>query len=310
MTWPMVALGDVAEITMGQAPKGDTYNDKADGLPLIAGAGDFADGEFKVKKYTHSPTKVCNIGDIILGIRATIGVKIVSDGTYCLGRGVAGVRPLPDLDARFLWHGLTHTNQDLARKARGATFVQVSRKDIAELSFPLPPLEEQRRIAGILDAADALRRRRREALALLDTLPGAIFAEMFGDLLNSEEFERGPLEKMVSGFETGKNIAAADEGGARHWILKVSAVTKGEFIEEESKPLPAGYEPPENHLVRPGDLLFSRANTSALIGATALVETVSDNIVLPDKIWRFVLRPGKAEPTFVHFLFGTRDSVM
>ncbi len=47
------------------------------------------------------------------------------------------------------------------------------------LKIPLPPLDEQRRIAGILDAADALRRRRREALALLDTLPGAIFAEMF-----------------------------------------------------------------------------------------------------------------------------------
>ena len=52
---------------------------------------------------------------------------------------------------------------------------------LKRLKIPLPPLEEQRRIAGILDAADALRRRRRDALALLDALPGTIFAEMFGD---------------------------------------------------------------------------------------------------------------------------------
>ena len=52
---------------------------------------------------------------------------------------------------------------------------------LKRLKIPLPPIDEQRRIAGILDAADALRRRRREALAVLDTLPGAIFADMFGD---------------------------------------------------------------------------------------------------------------------------------
>ena len=60
---------------------------------------------------------------------------------------------------------------------------------LKRLKIPLPPIDEQRRIAGILDAADALRRRRREALAVLDTLPGAIFADMFGD-----EFEgRGTI---------------------------------------------------------------------------------------------------------------------
>lgn len=59
----------------------------------------------------------------------------------------------------------------------GGSLVRARPKAAAEIEIPLPPLDEQRRIAGILDAADALRRRRREALALLDTLPGAIFAE-------------------------------------------------------------------------------------------------------------------------------------
>lgn len=65
---------------------------------------------------------------------------------------------------------------------------------LKRLKIPLPPLEEQRRIAGILDAADALRRRRREALALLDTLPGAIFAEMFGD---GENLDKAPMKELI-----------------------------------------------------------------------------------------------------------------
>lgn len=198
-------------------------------------------------------------------------------------------------------------NLPLKSYITGTTRAKLTKAAAKRIEIPLPPLDEQRRIAGILDAADALRRRRREALALLDTLPGAIFAEMFGDLTTSELFSRGPLSDLVKGFDTGKNLAPApDEVGTRHRVLKVSAVTKGEFIEAESKPLPADYAPPASHFVKPGDLLFSRANTSDLIGATALVGTVSDNIVLPDKIWRFLFDDRKADPIFVHYLFGSR----
>ncbi|QPZ91576.1 restriction endonuclease subunit S [Thioclava electrotropha] len=211
--------------------------------------------------------------------------------------------------SRYIYHWVRTPSfvADMVRKATGASYPAVSDKIVTESLFPLPPLEEQRRIAEILDAADALRRRRREALALLDALPGAIFAEMFGALTTSDRFPRGPMSNLITGFDTGKNLApASDEEGTRHRVLKVSAVTKGEFIEAESKPLPAEYSPPESHFVKPGDLLFSRANTSALIGATAMVETVSDNIVLPDKIWRFCLDEEKADPIFLHYLFGTR----
>ena len=72
-------------------------------------------------------------------------------------------------------------NLPLKKYITGTTRAKLTKAAAKRIEIPLPPLPEQRRIAGILDAADALRRRRREALALLDTLPGAIFAEMFGD---------------------------------------------------------------------------------------------------------------------------------
>lgn len=114
----------------------------------------------------------------------------------------------------------------------------------------------------------------------------------------------------IDGFGTGKNIAEDPDGSgeARFRVLKVSAVTSGFLRPEEAKPLPLSYVPPEGHLVRDGDLLFSRANTEALIGATAFVRGDLENLVLPDKIWRFVWRKKSAvEPNFVKFLFDSES---
>jgi type I restriction enzyme S subunit len=174
-------LETVCDLVMGQAPDGESYNAEGEGLPLIAGAGDFGEVHPVATKFTRAPGKTCKPGDIVLGIRATIGRKVLADGVYCLGRGVAGLRAKPGLDSRYLWHWLTHVEPALASKARGATFKQVNRDDIAGLIITVLPLPEQRRIAEVLDRAEALRAKRRAALAQLDTLTQSIFLDMFGD---------------------------------------------------------------------------------------------------------------------------------
>lgn len=173
-------LAEVCTITMGQAPIGESYNDRGEGLPLIAGAGDFNGQYISPKKFTTAPGKVSETGDIILSIRASIGAKVWSDGEYCLGRGVAGLRPKAPLDSGYLWHWLTHVERALAAKGRGATFLQVNRGDIGEMPIELPHLPEQRRIAAILDLTDALRTKRRQVLAHIDALGSAAFVERFG----------------------------------------------------------------------------------------------------------------------------------
>jgi type I restriction enzyme S subunit len=125
-------LDEVAVITMGQAPPGTSYNTAGDGWPLIAGAGDFKEGKPAPAKYTSQPSKLSEPGDIILSVRASIGDKVRCDEVYCLGRGVAGIRAGAYLDRDYLWYWLGNVSQELAAKGRGATFKQVSRKDIGE----------------------------------------------------------------------------------------------------------------------------------------------------------------------------------
>ncbi|MDX1743525.1 MAG: hypothetical protein R3186_08020, partial [Ruegeria sp.] len=157
--------------------------------------------------------------------------------------------------------------------------------------------------------ADALRRLRTRALDKLNTLGQAIFHEMFGDLTSNERgFQLAKIADVIEGFDTGKSLAEDPDAkrldGFR--VLKISSVTSGRFKPEEAKPLPESYIPPEEHIVQEGDLLFSRANTSQLIGATAFVDIAASNLVLPDKLWRFVWRvDNPVLPVFIKALFSS-----
>jgi type I restriction enzyme S subunit len=78
------------------------------------------------------------------------------------------------------------------------------------------------------------------------------------------------------------------------------------YLAHESKPVPDSYKPPKEHFAKRGDLLFSRANTTDLVGAVAYVENTPPNLLLPDKLWRFVWRkPSSIEPLFIWALFQT-----
>ena len=212
------------------------------------------------------------------------------------------------LDAAYLGHFLR--GPDFVRFATnvvsGAKMPRMVMSEFWSYPVPLPPVPEQRRIAAILDQADALSAKRREVLAQLDNLAQSIFVEMFGDpVINERGWPETTVSEFVAAFETGKSLVADDEDAISEFrVLKVSAVTSFEFKPEQSKALPADYDPPASHFVRHGDLLFSRANTAELIGATALVSEAHSNLVLPDKLWRFVWpKVQRSTPLFVHHLF-------
>jgi type I restriction enzyme S subunit len=91
-SWKVKKLGEIATITMGLSPKGDTYNEDAIGTPLVNGPVEFGERFAKAVKWTTAPTKLCSKGDLIVCVRgSTTGKYVKSDATYCLGRGVCSI---------------------------------------------------------------------------------------------------------------------------------------------------------------------------------------------------------------------------
>lgn len=211
----VVSLSECCEIIMGQAPVGESYNLLNDGYALIAGAGDFGADVPEPKKFTTSPTRLSEIGDIILCIRATIGDLNWSDKVYCLGRGVASIRAKPEkAHPPYIWHILLSKKAELARRGTGSTFKQISRSVIEDLKIPLPPLLEQKRIAAILDKADAIRRKREKAIELTDSFLRSVFLEMFGDPRTNPRGWDSDLLGNLARFMGGGTPTTSEE---RYW---------------------------------------------------------------------------------------------
>lgn len=304
-------LSNVCEITMGQAPEGASYNFDGNGLPLLAGAGDFGDLFPSPSKFTTSPGKISKTGDIIVCIRATIGDLNWSDKEYCLGRGVAGLRPKnKELDKQYLWNWLRASKDKLEKNAKGSTFKQISRDDIASLQIPLPPLDEQKRIAGILDKADAIRRKRAESLKLLDDLLRATFLDMFGDPSSNPKNHpiievRHLLSNERAGTQSGPFGSALKKyeyvsDGIPVWGIDNVSINKFTdepylFISEEK------YQQLQRYSAINGDILISRAGT---VGRMCIVETQYKNSIISTNLVRVVLNKEKLLPDYFVGLFS------
>lgn len=181
---------------------------------------------------------------------------------------IVPVLPGSKLDRRFLVHFLRQPNEvQLANSlTTGANLPRLSPTALGEMVVPLPPVDEQRRIAAILDKADELRTKRRQALAHLDVLTQSIFQTMFHPGSNPHMVLGDCLSFVTSG---GRGWAKYYSNSGSRFIRSLDV--QSNFIGRESE---AFVVPPENAEARrtrlkQGDVLLTI--TGSLIGRAAAI---------------------------------------
>jgi type I restriction enzyme S subunit len=308
MTVPLSKLGDQTTIIMGQSPPGESYNKEHAGLPLLNGPTEFGPIHPTEKQWTTEPTKLCEPGDALFCVRgATAGRLNVADKTYCLGRGLAAIRSKPGkFDAGFLLHILRNGYAKFQARGVGSTFINISSEELSKFEVPALPLAEQRRLAGLLDRAEALQGKRRASLAQLDTLTQSMFLDLFGDpARNPKAWPRVPFGELLSKIDSGWSPICLDRPvmGNEWGVLKLGAVTWCEYNPAENKAMLPNVAPDPELQIQPGDLLFTRKNTYELVAACALVQTTPPRLQMSDLIFRFRLRPdANMDACFLHRL--------
>lgn len=211
----------------------------------------------------------------------------------------------------FIYRLLQTKSEFLKRKSTGATIMHINRKSLENIIVPNLSLKQQIEIAEKLTQAETLIAQRKQSIALLDEYVKSSFLEMFGDPVRNEKgfpnvrFGDYVL-KIISGSSYGgeqKDTLRDDEFG----VLKVSAVTWGTFNPKEFKVVNEKDLKGEIITLKKGDLLFSRANTKELVGATCIVNADYPRLFLPDKIWSLVLNEYQLNNWFVHYLFQNKS---
>jgi type I restriction enzyme S subunit len=210
MTWPLVAFQDVFRDATGGNLKTQQkdYLDAGE-IPIVD------QGQSLIGGFTNDVQAVCGSSPpvIVFGDH-TRAIKYV-DFPFAIGAdGTKILVPRIDADVRYLYYALRNVHLPEAGYSRHFKFLK-------ESSLPLPSLPEQKRIATILDAADALRAKRRESIEQLDSLIQATFLEMFGDpVTNPRGWEATPLSEIgeyISGATPSKQQEEYWEGNTP-WV--------------------------------------------------------------------------------------------
>jgi type I restriction enzyme S subunit len=185
--WLKAKLGDktISTIIMGQSPKGSSYNQAGVGLPLLNVPTEFGSKYPTPVQWTTEPTRLCQEGDILFCVRgSTTGRMNWSDREYCIGRGLAAIRPNQDnCLPSFLFAFVQTQSTVILHHGEGGVFPNFNKDQLSSMEIPLPPIDEQHQIVSFLNTlqskAEELRRLQDETESELATFTPALLDKAF-----------------------------------------------------------------------------------------------------------------------------------
>ncbi|MFD5071851.1 restriction endonuclease subunit S [Streptomyces sp. NPDC058369] len=271
---------------------------------------DFSDRNTKIT--VADPDRVSDLwleaGDIL--IQRSNTPELV--GTSAIYRGPDGWAIFPDLlirvrldprvDSQYVALFLRSPRARIHFKSRAkglaGSMPKIDQAAISGLGIPLPPLAEQHRIVealeGHLSHLDAAASNVARCELRVPKLEGAIRGRFTGSLTSGDKlpdsWRWGILEDVLERIESGKSFRCEPRpANEQEWgVIKVSAMTWGEFRASEQKAVPAGKEFDRRHEIKEGDILVSRANTADYVGAPVLVKQTRPKLLLSDKSLRVI----------------------
>jgi len=217
LSWPKIKLGDCCEIVSGATPKTGNSDYWGGDIPWVS-----PKSLSKLEsKYLDEPTEyITQAGfescstrmlpamSLLLSCRAPVGLTAINREPICTNQGFKSLIPNPEIvDVNYLFHVMRKMRPMLEAQGRGATFTEVSKAIVARFEIPLPPLDEQRRIALILDKADEIYASVSSSIEMKSAVIRSIFLDMFGDMLtNSMVWPTSPLGEICD-TQLGKAIS-------------------------------------------------------------------------------------------------------
>ena len=285
--WSVKPLGEVATLQRGfDLPVHERTPGK---IPVFAANGLVG---------THNVAKVKGPG-VVTGRSGTLGeVHYVKNDFWALNTAL-WVKDFhgndPKWVARLLkWMRLeTHT--------RGTGVPTLNRNLVHVVPVIVPPIAQQRRIAAILDRADAVRRKRKEAIALTEELLRSAFLEMFGDpVTNPKGWETLTIgELAVVGPQNGLYRPASDYGSGTP-IIRIDSFYDGNITAiHKLKRMRIDNDLIKLYGVNYGDILINRVNSPNYLGKSALVPQLQEDTVFESNMMRLAVDPERADPRFI-----------
>jgi len=290
--WRNVKLGNICKISIGRTPSRNNTNYWGNGHSWLS-ISDMNQGFYlseTKEQITDTAIKECNMplvkkGTLLMSFKLSVGKVGIAENDLYTNEAIAALKIIDsNVDKKYLAYSL-QTLEFGKSGDRAVKGITLNKTKLNNLQIPLPPLPTQRRIAAILDKADALRRKNQQLLAAYDELLHATFLDMFGDpVTNPHQFLVGEIGDLVSSVNYGTSSKSSENG--RFPYLRMNNITfSGEMDFSDLKYIDLSEKEEEKYLVKKGDLLFNRTNSKELVGKTAVFKE-SNNMAIAGYIIR------------------------
>lgn len=296
MSWPTVKLGDIFDIARGGSPRPikDYISDASDAVNWISikdaseSSKYIRSTKLKIRREGVAKSRLVKPGDFLLTNSMSFGHPYILQTTGCIHDGWLVLSDRNgEVDRDFFFHllGSEPIYRQFSRLAAGAVVKNLNIDLVESVEVPLPPLPEQRRIADILDKADAIRRKRKQAIALTDELLRSAFLDMFGDPVTNPK--GWPTETISELCERGASLVDGPFGSSlkpEHYVSDGIRVVRNWNIHDDwfdtsgfKYVMQSKFEEIRRSEVKPGDVLIT---TKGTVGDVCLMPSLEGVSVL------------------------------
>ncbi len=310
-------IGDFCETGSGSTPPRDQMARYFDGgtIPWVK-SGELRESIIKATEehvteaaLKETAVKLVPVNALLVAMYgATVGRLGILGVQATTNQAVCHIVPNPSkADVRYLYRALETKVSEMLLRTVGGAQPNINQGIVRDLRIPLPPLQEQRRIAAILDQAETLRTQRRQALAHLDTLTQSLFLDMFGDpITEPNRWSLVVFDQIVKESRIGLVRGSQELDPTNPYqYLRMNAIGRdGELKLEGALMAKASSTELDEYRLRRGDFLFNTRNSRELVGKTALFR--SDDIYLFNNNLMRVRFTDQADPEYVFAAFKTR----
>lgn len=304
-----IRLGEILEVQNGFAFDSDLFSEN-EGIPLIR-IRDLKDGILTETKYKGSfdPSFIVKKGDYLIGMDGEFRCYEWKGEDALLNQRVCRLKGFDkSIYPQYLFYGI---NTHLAKIERNTSFVTVkhiSSKQIKEIRFLFPSLEDQIYISNILSKAETLIAQRKESLRLLDEFLKSTFLEMFGDpILNPKKFSKALLSKYFVIEPQNGLYKPSTEYGRGIRILRIDSFYNGEVIGlDKLKRLNISKDELTKYGLRKNEIVINRVNSRDYLGKAGLIPELNEPTVFESNMMRFSIDSTKLNPVYLVKLLSSK----
>ena len=206
--WMWTTLEEISEIILGQSPPSSTYNTNGDGLPFYQGKLEFGRLYPTPRKWCTAPKKIAEKGDVFISIRAPVGPTNLCPEKSAVGRGLAVIRGLNEIQPFFILYLMRRFENEIANKGTGTTFNAITGNQLKTFQIPLPPLAEQEQIVSEIErhfsVADEIEATLTAELKRAERLRQSTLKDAFSGKLVLQDPKDEPAEMLLARIKSEK----------------------------------------------------------------------------------------------------------